>query len=734
VLRAALRGVAVASAALIPLLPAPAAASGFDEASGKVLLDDAALGIGFESKATLPAGVRLVGLSAFSQPLPDFALEELFVAAPGEAIEGDGVLSLGGRTAVAFLDLRGAMEPLAGRRVEVRVWQRVKGTRAHVALVWYAAGTDDVLAGDLLGGVELGSVVFQPTGRATQDGWEEWSSGPVDARMGTMDVGLLRIFDEQLFGLESGTADYDGALRVELDGLDVRDLGEAAVPDVACRLVDETTTCGDEGLCLYGRCVDAAPVLGAVVHDADLRAQYIERRIFELRYFEGGRFPLTQIDLFEPSLRAELGPQATARSFRSALSVAYQRLADGHAAPPVTSLRLPVANAGVCLHRGVADLMPGGGEAPLVFGAQAGSPMADQLAPGDVLVAIDGIAPEDWAPLARRYSHYSGDPAARTFVTTPELFEAALLSGAQVTFARCPRTDRACTSTAVQRFTLDLAELSAQVWSGLPSAWLTAYLPCDFRLNSAVPGANDQEYAYAATRAEAGVQYLQINGMPAPNVAEGQAWVSTVTSALSGGPAKVVLDQRLGSGGSITAVDHLATYLTARADFYAMNLYPQLDRELTRTLRGKLVDCDRQASFTKSCGSFLDWPLGSFSTARPVATTAKVAVLTGADVSGNDFITRIMTYRTSGPTRIFGGARTYGAFGVVWRRPGFLGEVAGGSFQVHDSVFLTAIADTNLTFTTGRGVEPDQVVLQSQKDAVLGVDTVLEAAKAWVAQ
>ena len=722
--------------ALTALCPASARASGFDEEAGKVRLDDAALGVGFEGKASLPAGVRLVGLSAFSQPLPDYALEELFVSAPGEAIEGDGYLSLGGRTAATFLDLRPAADRFAGRRIEARVWQRVKGTRAHVALVWYAAGADDVLAGDLIGGVEVGSVVFQPTGRLTQDGWEEWTSGPVDARMATVGVGLLRIFDEQLFGLESGTADYDGGLRVELDGLEFRDLGEARVPDVACRLVDEDETCGADGQCLYGRCVDAAAVMGSLVQEPTLRAEYIERRIFELRYFEGGRFPLTQIDLFEPSLRAEMAPEATARSFRSALSVAYQRLADGHAAPPVTALRIPVANAGVCVHLGQGDLMPSVGAAPMVFGAEPGSPRAGLLAPGDVLMSIDGLAPEDWAPLARRHSRYSGDPSARTLVSTPELFEAALLTGAQLSFGRCGITapGRRCNPANLQRIEVDLAERAEAVWAGLPPAWLSSYLPCDFRLLSAVPGAGDHEYAYAATRAEGGVQYLQINGMPAPNLPGGEAWLSTVSSALTGGPERVVLDQRLGSGGSITAVDHLATYLTSRTDFYAMNLYPQLDRPLDAALRDHLVRCDQQASFTKSCGSFLNWPLGSFSSASPRARTAKVAVLNGADVSGNDFITRILTFRTTGQTRIFGGTRTYGAFGVVWRRPAFLGEVAGGSFQVHDAVFLRSTSDTNLDFTTGRGVAPDEVVLQSQRDAVLGVDTVLEAAKAWVAQ
>lgn len=715
---------------------AAAQASGFDPATGKVLLEDAAFGVGFEGHGAWPAGARLVALSAFGIPLPEFSLEDLYVSDPEGAIEGSGLLEVGGRTGVSYVDLRGMSGNLSGRRIEVRIWQRVKGTRAHLALSWYAGGVEDVLAGTFGGGTEIGAVVFQPTGRLTQDGWEEWSSGPIDADMADVQFSLLRIFDEQIFGLQSGRVDYDGAQRVQLDGLEIRDLGEAAVPKVACSLADEDTQCGPEGACLYGRCVDAAPVLGALIHDAALRRQYIDRRVFELRYFEGGRFPLTQIDLFEPSLQAQYDDTATARSFRTALNVAYQRLADGHAAPPATSFVPAGANAGVCVHMGDADLMPSVSDRPMVLSIESGTPFADRLQPGDVLVAIDDMSPRDWYPLSRRYSRYSGDPSAREFVTTPELFGAALQSGSTLTFVRCTQTTpgRRCNNATLREIVIDTAEFTAGVWNDTVPSWLHNYFPCDFRLNSAVPGMGDHEYAYAGTRAEDGVQYLQINGMPQYSSPEGAPWFDVVTDALESGPDRVVFDQRLGSGGSIEAVDHLANYLISTGDLHGMHLLPQMDREMTPALRRNLLSCGRSGGFTKSCGDFLEWALGAFSFSRPAARNARLAILIGADVSGNDFITRILDNRTDGATRIFGGARTYGAFGVVWSRPAFLGEIAGGSFQVHDTVFLQTADDTNQDFATGRGVAPDQEILQSQRDAVLGIDTVLEAAKAWVQQ
>jgi hypothetical protein len=53
---------------------------------------------------------------------------------------------------------------------------------------------------------------------------------------------------------------------------------------------------------------------------------------------------------------------------------------------------------------------------------------------------------------------------------------------------------------------------------------------------------------------------------------------------------------------------------------------------------------------------------------------------------------------------------------------------------VHDTIFAQSMQDTNLDFVTGTGVSPDEVVMQTQRDAVLGVDTMLERARAWLAE
>jgi hypothetical protein len=100
----------------------------------------------------------------------------------------------------------------------MRLWQRPEGAQLYAELYWAIGprGGEGALTGRLM---------FQPTGRATDDGWEEWSSGPVDFAMGgTLNPGWVFLeVPEALF-------DSDGAPTVLLDAFSIHDLGPAAVP------------------------------------------------------------------------------------------------------------------------------------------------------------------------------------------------------------------------------------------------------------------------------------------------------------------------------------------------------------------------------------------------------------------------------------------------------------------------------------------------------------------------
>lgn len=716
------------------LLLAPAAAHGapFDDATGKISLSSADFGLSFDG---FSPDVPLLMYSPRFMPLGEQALAELLVTSEERAIEGTGTFHFGGLAAFGYLDLRSIGERFAGRRVELRIWQRARGTAADLSLLWLSGPVEDLLSGQWSRVFQLGEVPFQPTGRGTDDGWREWSSGPVDFSIGgELPAQLIRVLDSQLRGAGQGLAAYNPELFVELDALSIEDLGPAAVPSVACRLLDEAARCGREGACAYGRCVDAAAVLGPMLQNPVFRRDYVTRRAFELRSFEGGRAPVAQMERLAGTFDRLHGDVSTAE-YWDLLIGAVAELGDGHASAPIGVYNSQV-HAGVCMYLGEADLLPGGGEAPLVFEASRDNPIGDALQPGDVLVAIDDVAVREWAASATRYFSYPGDPLGREVAITSELFGAALKTGALLRFARCSPgpSGEPCTEASTRVFEVDLSTAVSGLWRGEPPSWRLDHRTCDFRFHRAIEAERGREYEFAGFADEDGLRQLQFNGVPSPYGRGGEAWFQTIDDALASPPAQLILDERLGGGGSIEAVDHLMGYLLAPEEVHGMELLPQLEPEADAGVRRTLRECSRlspQYSFVQSCGNAFEWRLAENHPRRATASTSSVAVLIGLDVSGNDYVTRLMQFRTRGATRIFGPAPTYGAFGVVWRLPAVAGELFGGSFQVHDTLFL-ATEDEAPPFSTGFGVAPDVRVLQKQSDAVRGVDTVFSAARRWL--
>ncbi len=110
-----------------------------------------------------------------------------------------------------------------------------------------------------------------------------------------------------------------------------------------------------------------------------------------------------------------------------------------------------------------------------------------------------------------------------------------------------------------------------------------------------------------------------------------------------------------------------------------------------------------------------------------------VAILNSFDASGNDYTSRLIPYRT-GPTRIFSPGPTCGAFGPVYAMPSHFDEISGGRMQHHDTLFLERSGDDTTEFATGVGVPPDELVFQRQSDALQGIDTIVETAKAWLVE
>jgi hypothetical protein len=698
------------------LLESAAFAARFDEGTGKVVSDTSVFFFGFESTDNL-AAIKMS--DRMGNPLPATQLQMRIVTSTATAIEGAQAFTAGGTAYLTELDLRvlNLDQKLGGRRVEIKVWQRNQGQRMGPHVVW--ASGQNVIA----------DLPFQLTGRGTDDGWQEWTSSPFDyALPGGQTASVLVFYANE----RSGTTNVGSML----DAISFDDLGPALVPNSACNISNEATTCGKSGTCVFGKCADASAMLGPVFQNPTLRADYLTRRTFEFTHLEGGRTSETKTQAFSATLQQMKTEQSIANYWTSMVT-AIEGLEDAHASPPIAGYPLQAAT-GICVHLGAADMLPQGGNAPLVFATSTSAAPASMVKAGDALTAIDGMAVSDWVQAASRYVTFFGDPAARNLVSTPFILNAAATTGAVLTFSRPMCTTAPCTAAQIQTITIDLGAMEQGFWTGNAPAWLADPIACDYRFHRAFAGPTGTDYTFAGSSDSMGVRTIQINGVPGQSMQGGPQWFMNIDTAFTNAPRKLILDERTGFGGGIDAVDHIASYMVRTADFDKMEMLPQITQSVDENLISLLAGCQVRETNTSTgslagCGDYLEWKLGSMAaTNQGLAGTSSVAVLIGYDVSGNDFLTKLLTYRKAGRTRIFGGAPTAGGFGVIWQLPVVSNETSGGSLQVQDSIFRTTESDVNLMFQTSSGVRPDVTILQKQSDCVRNVDTLVTAAMAWL--
>lgn len=709
-----------------------ARAATFDELTGRLTLDATSWALPFDSVSELTADLEAWIGSDDDDELSGPEVASLYVE-DASGLEGVGYLRMGGDVRTITLRLASLETLFSGRRIEIRFWQRPEGTRLRATLQWVvigdAAGADSVV---------LGSFRFQPTGRVTDDRWQEWTSGPVDFLAGGLvPPTTLEIRDDQP---SSGSTlqTFRSDLRVALDALEILDLGPAEVVDATCNALTMDDVCGEHGVCQRGRCVDSALVYGPVVADPDLRDDYLDRYLFQFQSFEGGRMPQSLMNILIGAVETARNTDSPVR-FWGSLRAALDGLRDGHGNPPQVSSGSGATNLGVCLHLGEADLLPSARAAPLVFSVNASNPVASLLRVGDVLLEIDGLPVDAWMSANRKRLSHNGDPEAFALSYAPRLIPAAISMGSTLTFARCDRTGAApppCTAAELDIIEIDTAAVIGEsIWSRAPVAWWSDDASCDYRFGRAIDEPGVGSYGFAGYADEGPIRTLIINGLPTP-YGYGAAWLDTVVEALDPPPQYLILDQRRGNGGSVWTTDYFIGLLVGEGDFDRVEVVPTFERPLDGSLWDVLDAC-AASSYTANCGTYYPWVLHDYSNMeahlRGVAAGVRMAVLNGMDASGNDFIAQMMTYR-SAATRLFSGAPTHGAFGPVYSLPTFLHEQWGGRMQLYDSVFVQHPGDPRVDFMTGTGVPPDEFVLQRQSDALQGVDTTIEAAKAWLLQ
>lgn len=707
-----------------------ASAGTFDPESGKLSVTDPSLSYAFDGPSP-PAGLALHVFDTLGQPLEP---AEIYAEAlpEAEALQGQGALPLGGTRAATYLQLLGLSERLAGRRVELRIWQRSLGTRLKMQVTWHAGPVETAIETFSFGALQqLAGLRMLRSGRETSDGWVEYTSGPVDFMLGGHLAPNLLMYDDVAARQEQNSPDLDA--RVALDAFEILDLGPAAVPDAQCTRADEDDACGQMGVCLHGQCVDHAAVNGALFTTDLQREEYVARRVFELETFSGHQGLRAKLPGYKQELQAiTANPD---KRFWERLRAGWYDLADGHGAPPLAGYVTP-PELGLCLVQGDADLLPGAPEVPLVFDRNIFHPLVSGLRVGDALVSIDGLSPEDWKSQVRQRLRYNGDPANAAYVESMQITRAASLTGARLEFARCEGPG-VCTEQEVQTVVIEVSEALRGVWQGEPVAWRGTRVACDGRFSrlSSVNGSYQNTFTTSVVDREATV--LMINATPGPFMPGFQQWMDKIARIFASPTATMILDQRVGGGGSFNSINLMMGYLTPSPGQPPHFLMPWLgELEQDPNVFDPLLACARSygsgEAFLWCGGTRFEGPGSGHPAAGSWAST-KVAVLNGRDVSGNDFLSYQLSRRTA-RTRIFGPGPTYGAFGMIMGLPDHEVGIQGGTLQATDASTLDAPDSPLDARMSGPGIPPDVVVLQKQSDAVAGIDTLMEAAHAWLQQ
>lgn len=697
------------------LLSAPARAD-FDLERGVVRIDGAAVGFGFEGADASPARAARLG---------EGALPSIGGTIPGDwrvegGLEGTHAVRVPAGRALVLGDL-GSFAALHGSRVELRFWARADGARPSGRLVYTA---EDIRAEDLL--FPNASLEAIETGRATDDGWVEYATGPVDAAVGARTKLAAIVLEAEASPVETSGFLVDG---VEL-------LARGALPGRAksCTLATEDAACGADGACVEGFCVDSAIVWGALP-SKEQRVEIARRQEQHLARFTSDRYGAARTaTFFSPTARAAAESATTPRAFWQPFqrAAALARGAHTRAAGPARYHRLSwhaltytrsswnelLACFGV-----VEPDLTGGGRGFAVFQAAPASP----LRTGDVVVKIDGEEPRDWLARAVPITPLSSDPDVDDALQGASLQELVSALARTLEVTRCAGPS-SCAGADAQRITVDVAALRKAVTT-LPSETqprcsVRFQLPVDVPAGADV---NAYEAAFESVDAEGFVNVLT-NGEP-----PGTALADVVHRAFDRSASRMLVDKRRGDGGGGQSLLVWAERVRQDESFRLLSAarwgYDAIDPPAP--VFAELAGCDSRRPSTTAC-----WAMSAswYGVPAPVKPRpAKIAWLNLVDGSASDLAA---AYAKGAPgVRIFAPGRTMGLFGGLHHLPRFASGLSDVYVQRSDTRFgSTWDAVTAAPWHSGRGIEPDEIVTQTVSDLLAGRDTMLERARAWLRQ
>lgn len=694
--------------------PLVANASTFDVPSGTLKLDRAAsLGATFDSMtglAGLPAQVfavdRSAGYSAFTASSE--RVDAKSFTGEQNAIEGAGALRVAGNRAVLLGD-QASLAPFAAGRIEITVFVRADGALPELRAIYGRKPLDAQTAG-----FPTGFVVAVRTGRATSDGWIELSTGPIDGTVaGATMRGLL---------LTSAGNSPDGASFVA-DALEIHPVAGGPLSGGDCFFAREAEQCKKGAVCIEGVCIDSAVAYGALP-PVETRKDIVARTSAYLTRFQDDRHASAAA---EAGFVKELPPIAVSAdspaAFYRPYAAAFSRVRGAHTSAPdpdpyarlsagaTAIVRYSGSELAACF--GVVDKnLLGGGRGYGVYATTASSP----LHVGDVVDTVDGEAVDTWlARVSAERSVLAADPDSDRPYLASMLHTLVMRYGRDLGIKRCSAPG-ACETIAIALPALRKAAVKIDLLACTPR----------FKLAVTVPSgvdSNDYEAAISETSVD-GIVSLHTNGEPL----DSKAWNSTVKAAFESGTNRLIVDKRRGDGGGGDALEAWASYMR-RGTSYGLFTVGRIDHAHIDGAPGfldQVLGCTG-ASHSGKCG----FAYFKVFDAKPGALPAKVAWLNVLDGSASD----MATYFAKGATgvRIFAPNRTMGLFGSLGIMGAFLPGWGGGSVQIGDTREGNTPAERlSGSFHSGRGVEPDEVVVQLQSDLLVGRDTMLDRARAWL--
>jgi hypothetical protein len=700
---------------------------------------DAILTVDFEDPSALAARARWVvaprGASTWTyQPTTAAGLTPHLVTS-NDALEGRSVLRWTGADGLGLAIVDPAVfASIASQRVTVSFWGRAEGMEPFLAVTY---------------GNEIDIATTKPwawaripairTGRETSDGWVEYSTGPIDGSV------LDRPVHDLVISARVPTV-ADTALRlnvpalhpfdaISIDAVEIRSTaGQPATG--ACTAANIDMDCGPASESFFGRCVDSAVTWHPLPGPA-MQQEIVARVVNWATTFLGDRSASTRADAnWATATLALASATATPKTFWGGLSRQVVALRDTHTrlGSPYGGISTPFAvrpssNSGplnVCFGPTVNDL-EGGQLAYVLWSKGPAAPSTLQI--GDVLHAIDGMEPKAWVDAV--YPRYASSlpivPAADWAPSARVLASLIAKHASTLTVSRCDPS-----ATCVVQPPIDVAGASLAAISG--GQYPTPALNCTPRFTNVVTGALADPSGgdlFLSAALDTGTLGIEFDGFrPTDSV----SWKASVDGAFTLPHGNVIVDAREGFGG----FNALGNYLFQQ---FRGTDSPSV---LVLAARGTFGDPDDPSLFSFDWTSCLPSPGFQCATAdiyvyqtvnaAPVAAGSKVAWLNTDDFSNNDMVPRLLKGRAN--FRIFAPFPTYGALGSDVEIPPLMPNWTSGTIAASDGRYgaTIATAEASPAWESGTGVDPDVVVTQTLSDVLASKDTIVAAARSWLAQ